>query len=330
MGCSCSACPWRHTWGRKTQQGRVDANAGSQARKPFCQKRRRHARPTPPVDDYDDVGCTEAGFVRVEFEQFDEDKEATPDSDDENCMLQRARWADLCVDRADLLVRALSGTVMYMDSGAVFDSPISDVVSDILDQTGAYDDEVRLCAGAAILDHRLRLGECVVPSKGGKVELTFVHVPGPPVSAQAASGRPIRVLETMPALPFTCYIDRGYEFISLGGFADNPNMRYVLAPNSDKATPNTQVMWRLDIRCTAVVYLNFSGERHVTDTGVADWLEEDGWQTSSLASTVSTGVPNGPYTGPVYYKAVQRGLLNLMGSNCWEGSYFVFVELGAV
>lgn len=43
---------------------------------------------------------------------------------------------------------------------------------------------------------------------------------------------------------------------------------------------------------------------------------------------MSTGVPNGPYTGPVYSKAFDPGDVKLMGSNTWEGTYFVFLQVG--
>ena len=36
----------------------------------------------------------------------------------------------------------------------------------------------------------------------------------------------------------------------------------------------------------------------------------------------------GRYSGPVYSKACEPGRLNLMGSNTWEGTYFVFIDLG--
>merc|ERR1712070_1199325 len=41
----------------------------------------------------------------------------------------------------------------------------------------------------------------------------------------------------------------------------------------------------------------------------------------------STGVPNGLYSGPVYSKQCTAGQIDLMGSNCKEGTYLVFVEL---
>lgn len=78
------------------------------------------------------------------------------------------------------------------------------------------------------------------------------------------------------------------------------------------------------------MYLNFSGERHVARTLLAgNWLQERGWEErTDLASTLSSGEPNGPYSGPVYSKRAAAGEpVDLMGSNCWEGAYFVFVEL---
>ena len=38
-------------------------------------------------------------------------------------------------------------------------------------------------------------------------------------------------------------------------------------------------------------------------------------------------MPNGPYSGPVYSKRCAPGTIELMGSNTWEGTYFVFVQV---
>jgi len=52
------------------------------------------------------------------------------------------------------------------------------------------------------------------------------------------------------------------------------------------------------------------------------------WAKVPLESTVSSGFPNGPYRGPVYSKVyAEGGEVELYGSECWEGTYFVFVEL---
>ena len=42
---------------------------------------------------------------------------------------------------------------------------------------------------------------------------------------------------------------------------------------------------------------------------------------------MSTGVPNGPYEGPVYAKRFDAGEIELYGSDTWEGTYFVFIEM---
>ena len=83
-----------------------------------------------------------------------------------------------------------------------------------------------------------------------------------------------------------------------------------------------------------VVHLNFRSEAHLAATcpgygrGGEGWLATDGWELNTeRESTVSTGVPNGPYSGPVFSKAFGAGAtVRLMGSNTWEGVYFVFVE----
>ena len=42
---------------------------------------------------------------------------------------------------------------------------------------------------------------------------------------------------------------------------------------------------------------------------------------------MSTGIPHGPYMGPVFFKTVSPGIVELFGANCGEGTFFVFVEL---
>jgi len=48
-----------------------------------------------------------------------------------------------------------------------------------------------------------------------------------------------------------------------------------------------------------------------------------------MKSTVSSGYPRGPYSGPVFSKRCGPGRVELMGSAYYEGTYFVFVELQA-
>merc|ERR1712232_340386 len=91
-------------------------------------------------------------------------------------------------------------------------------------------------------------------------------------------------------------------------------------------TPADRVMWKLDVRTPATVYLNFRSEGHVMNTGAAEWLSCDGWKRVLMNSTVSTGTFGKSYEGPVYSKDVDAQVVNLMGSNCGEGVYFVFVE----
>lgn len=132
------------------------------------------------------------------------------------------------------------------------------------------------------------------------------------------------MLDKIPPVGGRCHVDRDYRFTSLGGFSEKPNMMYVLTSNNDKGTAKRHVTWRLDVRVPAIVYL-FRSQGHMAKTG--NWIQADGWEQSTIASTVSSGVPNGPYRGPVYSKTVDNEIVDLMGSNCEEGTYFVFVEL---
>ena len=212
-----------------------------------------------------------------------------------------------------------------------------------------------------------------------------VHAPLP-VEARAMSGRPIDVI-SVPDVGRPCHLDRHYVFRSLGGF-NKPGMLYVITSNEDRKvlcglhpppspsslhspphtssralqTPATEVMWILETKTKVIVHINFRSDDHLAATmgrrGRDDWLSSNGWERNErMASTVSSGVPNGPYSGPVFSKVRTAthapttaitppprrtpielcpprppqafeadATIRLMGSNTWEGTYFVFVE----
>jgi len=108
-------------------------------------------------------------------------------------------------------------------------------------------------------------------------------------------------------------------------------MLYLMTSNDDRKTPASRCMWTLQTNHPATVHLNFRSEAHMRNGGSDVWLRRDGWQpNASLRSTVSSGIPNGPYSGPVYTKHFgAAGRIQLNGSNNWEGTYFVFFELHA-
>mmetsp|Transcript_67575 Transcript_67575/g.187395 ORF Transcript_67575/g.187395 Transcript_67575/m.187395 type:complete len:248 (-) Transcript_67575:82-825(-) len=147
------------------------------------------------------------------------------------------------------------------------------------------------------------------------------------VTARATSGRPIEVLDHIPGIGGKCHLDRDYKFVCLGDFGKGERrMFYIQTSNEDKRTPASAVMWELKCLEPVTVYLNFRSEKHVTRTGAQVWLREGGWQRSGMKSTVSTGVPDFLYWGPVYSKAFNPGTIELMGSNCALGTYLVFIE----
>lgn len=240
---------------------------------------------------------------------------------------RRAEWAKASADDTVVIVRAISGTVVYRQENATFDTAIEEVLSKVCQENWVSQDCVRLCAGGTSLKPGLCLGDCVLPTAGEPVELLLVRLAGPPIKVEAMSGLPIKLLEEVPPVGTPCHCDRNYKFTSLGDFADKPNMKYVMTSNDDKSTPSDSIMWRVDMKVPAMIYLNFRSDWHASRPGTGPWLERGGWALSDLRSTVSTGVPNGPYAGPVYSKRVEPGIVDLMGSNCGEGTYFVFIEL---
>lgn len=146
------------------------------------------------------------------------------------------------------------------------------------------------------------------------------------VEVSARSGLRIEVTD-VPETGGQCHFDRGYVFLSLGDF-QQPGMRYIMTSNDDRKTPASESMWILETSVETTVHLNFRSEEHVSDTGASAWLASRGWhRNSTLKSTKSTGYPRGSYQGPVFSQKHAPGTIELMGSNTWEGVYFVFVEV---
>lgn len=234
-----------------------------------------------------------------------------------------------------LVVRSISGKIMHSQDMTGDGLRVADIVDGVCQNAKAREDEVRIMAGEMMLDHNMVIGhgDCIAhPGPGKTLELSLALVPGAPLTAHASSGSEIDVLEGVPECGEDCHVDRDYVFISLGDFADAPGMRYVMTSNDDRKTPANKVMWQLDIREPSVVFLNFRSKGHVQNGGAQEWLKRDGWELKpDFKSTVSSGYPNGPYAGPVYAKSVRpcnrKYVVDLWGSSCWEGTYFVFVQV---
>jgi len=240
--------------------------------------------------------------------------------------------------RSSLIVRSLSGAVVLEKDAVTAKTPVSKIIQDVCEQTGADRDTIQLCAGGQILRHSSQIGEsfAACPSflvndeeeEAAPVELTIMRLSGPPITVEATSRREIKLLDGVPSGGSRCHLDRSYRFISLGDFAGKDRMRYLMTSNDDKNMTNSAVMWKISVMVPVVVYLNFRSESHVQNTGATRWLQDGGWTLCpDMKSTVSTGVPHGPYSGPIYSKAADHGDIEMMGSNCSEGTYFVFVEV---
>eukprot|EP00929_Paragymnodinium_shiwhaense_P058500 TRINITY_DN29290_c0_g1_i1.p1 TRINITY_DN29290_c0_g1~~TRINITY_DN29290_c0_g1_i1.p1 ORF type:complete len:310 (-),score=54.38 TRINITY_DN29290_c0_g1_i1:147-1076(-) len=231
-----------------------------------------------------------------------------------------------------LLVHSISGDVIHSLDEAGDRTKVEDIVDQVCDTVPVRHDEVRLMAGTTILDNCKSLGDCIEPPGISEtLELSLAIILGPSVKAESASGSRIEILDGVPERRSECHFDREYIFTSLGDFETTKGMRFVMTCNEDRKTPSHRVMWRLDVRSPMTVFLNFRSERHVRAGGVLDWLEKDGWALQQgFRSCVSSGYPNGPYAGPVYAKAIEpenrKYIVNLMGSNFWEGTYFVFIQ----
>lgn len=105
-------------------------------------------------------------------------------------------------------------------------------------------------------------------------------------------------------------------------------MLYLLTSNDDRHTAASQVMWVLEAHVPCTIFINYRSERHVVDGGAEEWLAAKGFERNpAMRSSSSSGVPNGPYAGPVFQKVCQPGRLELMGSATWEGTYFVFIQI---
>lgn len=90
-------------------------------------------------------------------------------------------------------------------------------------------------------------------------------------------------------------------------------------------------MWIIEASVPCTIHLNFRSERHVAEGNAGPWLARKGFALNhGMRSACSSGIPNGPYMGPVYSKECEPGAIELNGSNTWEGVYFVFVETGTI
>ena len=105
-------------------------------------------------------------------------------------------------------------------------------------------------------------------------------------------------------------------------------MLYVMTSNDDRKTPTRSIMWTLEAEHTCIVHLNFRSEGHLSNGGCEGWLRTNGWERNEqMRSAVTSGVPNGPYSGPVFTRTCEPGRTHLYGSNNWEGTYLVFLEI---
>ena len=121
-----------------------------------------------------------------------------------------------------------------------------------------------------------------------------------------------------------------YRFIHLGDF-NRPGMLFLLSSNEDRKTSCNSPMWIIEASVPCIIHLNFRSERHVAEGNAGPWLARKGFTLNhELRSACSSGIPNGPYVGPVYSKECEPGTIELNGSNTWEGVYFVFVETGTI
>jgi len=244
---------------------------------------------------------------------------------------------------AELMVRSMNGDIIYEQDDIEFSMPIHVIVQKICEQNGGRCDTVQLCSGGSILDHALRIGDFILPSDSGKVELTFVRLQEPALTASSTIGGEIQVLNRVPVVGDKCYLDRsGCKFTSLGDFSNKPNMKYILTGEVYMRTWEQMhsEMWKLDLRVPAIVYLNFRSESLVTLPNVMEWLVQEAWEESDMATTVHPG-PYGTCQGPVYCKTFMPGMVNLKVGNCFgpylvdelqeleisAGPYLVFVEV---
>lgn len=241
------------------------------------------------------------------------------------------QWQKSGLTEVPIIVRDIAGEVVWQAPAVLADTRVSSLLTPVHDaapeKAGFQRDRPQLLAGGRTLPPGLRLTECTAPpDSDAPLELTVIILPGPALAAKSTSGRPIKVVHGPLEPGAYCHSDRNYRFTNLGGFTRS-SMWYLLTSNDDKMTPGERVMWTVEARQPVRVHLNFRSPRHATHTAASRWLGKDGWVRSTVRSTVSTGVPNGPYTGPVFSQEFEPGNICLMGSECPEGVYFVFIEV---
>jgi hypothetical protein len=177
---------------------------------------------------------------------------------------------------------------------------------------------------AACLEHYFNQSR--QPGQRSRCPLCRASVHAPlPIEVRAVSGLPIEVT-SVPSPGGRCHFDRAYRFIHLGDF-DRPGMLFLLSSNEDRKTPSTSPMWIIEASVPCTIHLNFRSERHVAEGKAETWLTRKGFELNTdIRSACSSGIPNGPYVGPIYSKDCEPGTIELNGSATWEGVYFVFVQ----
>jgi hypothetical protein len=173
---------------------------------------------------------------------------------------------------------------------------------------------------AAVLASASSSSATVVLTAPNATSAQHIHA----VQATAASGRPIQVTAT-PSQGGLCHLDRTYRFLDLGGFGSQ--LLYLLTSNDDCKTPASMVMWALKSSVACTVHLSFRSAAHVESC--RKWLDLGWCANPTMLSPVTSGLPNGPYSGPTFSQSFGAGTIELRGSDNWEGVYFVFVELAS-
>eukprot|EP01043_Picozoa_sp_COSAG02_P010260 COSAG02_NODE_357_length_23913_cov_6.793483_8_plen_2934_part_01 len=150
------------------------------------------------------------------------------------------------------------------------------------------------------------------------------------VTAQASSGRDIKMLSAPPALRERPFTDRSYHFTSMGSFAGT-SMHFVQPPNSDKNTPADSVMWTLTVDVPVTIYLDVWGyDDHYPRWLLAptsQWVHETAMEGTTFRGQYGNYHHSARSPGRVFSRTFAAGTIEIMGNGGnGHGTFYAFVD----
>ena len=143
----------------------------------------------------------------------------------------------------------------------------------------------------------------------------------PVITAVAASGRAITVLDHLPNLGDKVFEDRAYTIKTLGDYAEDEDFYYVRASNWDKLQPANEVMWTFTTPVAVTVYIDlWLGNGHLA-TPVVDWLHAEGSGWVLHKNYTGIGMDEETSQSLVYSQTFASGTVKIRGQTSGAVDY---------